>query len=219
MTDITDVYSVVSKTKQTIGKTLSSLASTLSTTFVDVTGSSITVPNNWYYAFICDVSVNTGTTGTWKLLEGAIQKDTANFTGNASAILFDQQKIYQNTSGSSQTVKMQVKTDGNGVSPQVGMNNLSIITSPNPIIYISTGAPTITIQNKCYLTSMDVLVGFDTAGTGLVSFFENQLLVHNNDTTPKTLPNINKLIDSFTFNVLNSPCYLVYDWDGKQIVI
>lgn len=231
MGDITDsIYQLSPKVKQTIAKGYNASTTTSGTSFVDVT--SVTVPNNWYYVMIFDCSVNTGTTGTWKLLEGASSKDTATFVGNG-VIRFDPLRTYQNTSGSSQTVKVQVKSDGLGGSPTVGLAHTSIITSPNPIIYIIPQLVATEVYNfmvkvplNAYVTSMDVLVAIDTGGTTAEIWYNGVLPVPDSATTPQTISE-NRYMDYITFQApartyssgIAQGLYIAYDWAGNQVIV
>jgi len=231
MGDITDLFNSVAKTKQTILKTLTSSVSTSGTSYVD--GASLSVPNNWYYATFFDETNNSGTTLTWQLLEGATQKITKSYASQGISSPVDIQTIYQNTSGSTQTVKLQVKSNGAGGSPTVSLNNMSIIASPNPILYIqptevssSVWNRNISLQIKAYVTSMDVLIASDQiTGTGTYVpevFYEGLLPVSDNQTTPQTIT-FSRMVDSFNF--IGTPVatqkalYIAYDWDGKQLTL
>lgn len=233
MGDITDsIYQLSPKVKQTIAKGYNASTTTAGTSFVDVT--SVTVPNNWYYVMIFDYSVNTGTTGTWKLLEGASSKDTATFTGNSGGIRFDPFRTYQNISGSSQTVKVQVKSDGLGASPTVGLAHTSIITSPNPIIYIIPELvlsatyifKSVPIPINAYVTSMDVLVATDSGSATAEIWYNGVLPVPDSATTPQTISE-NRYMDYITFQApartyssgIAQGLYIAYDWAGNQVIV
>lgn len=101
------------RTKATLARATAAQFSTTSATYVDVTGLSLSVPNNYYYS--CFVSAGADTSGQaaiFQLVENVTNKRTdlkttagngANTAGNVWFLR------YQNTSGSSQTVKLQIK--------------------------------------------------------------------------------------------------------------
>ena len=124
MGDITDLFSTVSRTKVTPVKGYNASQNTTSTTYVDVTGAQISVANNQYYSMKIIISaLSPSTTCTYQILLGAsvIKNGTVISGGGGSASLNVDLGILQNTSGSTQTLKVQIHSD-NGANT-VGITN------------------------------------------------------------------------------------------------
>lgn len=128
MTDITDLFSSVSRTRVSPQKSF--VASyTLTGSFAD-TGATLSVANGQFYAVTMFYSNVSGTLQV-KVLEGASTKQVL-INRAVAANYHIASNIYQNTSGSTQTVKVQATSTAAGSLLNITLISGSFVVGVNP---------------------------------------------------------------------------------------
>lgn len=127
MGDITDLFSTASRTKVSPQKSF--VASHFVSASLADTGATLSVANGQYYGFTCQ---STGVSGTYvvNLLENGSIKETV-INRAASGSFYMASKIWQNTSGSTQTVKIQASCSSGATMANIGLICGSFIVGTN----------------------------------------------------------------------------------------
>ena len=154
---MTLIVTATARTKGTMARvTMNATFITTSTTYVDVTGLTHTVENNYYYTAGAFTNENGNQTRSLKLLENATDKGEQTSTpaiGYANYVFND----FQNTSGSGQTVKMQGKSGSGASTFSVYMNSFLFKSSSNSyaVICANFTGGNYTIPIKCNVDTVD----------------------------------------------------------------
>lgn len=207
--DITDFYSSVSRTRVSPQK--SYVASYSNTTSYADTGATLSVANGQFYAAVFSyVDAGSGNF-SYKLLEGATTKQTATQTISAGTFTYFT-LIFQNTSGSTQTVKLQTQytsaASGNVTNIQLISGSFVQLIPPNGSINIPISA---------YITNLEMVNA--TLGT------ESAVMSLTQDvstTTSSSITGLNLFVNGINCSTTGSttlPSYVAFDFDGKTVSI
>lgn len=206
---MTDILKTVSKSKTTPTKAYQSSFSTTSTTFVDVTGLSLSVPNNSYYCIRGILSNDSnGGTASLQVLQGPTVVFSDSVSSNAPTVASKttDSLILQNTSGSTQTVKVQIHISSTPSAHAI-VSTMSIIEG---VFVIPLGSQEII----CDITSIDFISALGD-GTSYVSY--DGVIILDSVNTAVTYNTLEKLINAIQFTS-NGSGYVAFDWAGKSIV-
>ena len=200
----------VAKTKVTPIKTYNaSFFNGAGTAFQDVTGLTLTVPNNSYYSMRGSlVSAVAASTTTLQILQGAsvVFTDSVIFSTKAT-----DSGILKNISGSSQTVKVQIKNDS-GTATSGRTSTMSLITALNILPFDASGYANEDIWAD--ITSLD-FVG--CCGNGLSNVYYDSDLINDTVTTPVTWNKQEKFVNLIRFwGAVNG--YVGFDWTGNEMI-
>lgn len=211
---MTDILKTVTKSKVSPTKGYNAAFNTSNTAFTDVTSLSISVPNNAFYCVKGILKEDTGasTTGTLQLLLNGVQVYTTSVTcggGGAAQQVTADSLIFQNTTGTTQIAKVQIKTDSGG---KVYVSTMSIIAGTFVIPIINS--PNNIQEIVCDITSIDFL-GAMGDGSSYISYDGIQIV--DNTSSASTYSTLEKLVNAILF-ASNGSGYVAFDWAGKSIV-
>jgi hypothetical protein len=168
--------------------------------FVDVTGLSLSVNNNLFYAVRGTFSNDAnGGAVTLQILEGATVKYTVTISsspGQTATMVVDQ--VFKNTSGGTQTCKVQIKGGGGIIIAYI--TTMSIIAGT----YMDGLSAWIDV------TSIDMVTA---AGTGTQFTLYEGLRVDDSSTSIVTYPGPEKFLTAISFQG-----HVAWDWAGNQMV-
>ncbi|MDE1868091.1 MAG: hypothetical protein KGI08_10345 [Thaumarchaeota archaeon] len=215
MGDITDLFSTVSRTRVSPQK--SYVASYGLTTSYTDTGVTLQVANGQFYSVIYTIQgIGGGFNGTVnsKLLEGATTKQTFSTAFGASSIPIASQ-IFQNTSGSTQTVKLQSQYVTNATS----LLDIQLISGT----IVSEISNNTTIPINAYVTNLEMVGSShnNTMPVGLLNLSQLPTV-----STTSLVSNLNLYISGFNASADNLYSagqsklgYVAFDFDGKTLAL
>lgn len=215
MGDITDLFSVNARTKVTPTKGYNASFSTGSTTFVDVTSLSVSVPAGASFAVRGQLAASTPTTTTTlQVLLGASVVYTATESsggGGGASAMIDSFILYNNT-GSTQTAKVQVKVDAGGHTG--GVTVMSIIQ----------GSFLLPFDSSFYairegwqdISSLDFIC---CLGNGVSNIIFDGVPINDTATSAVTWSGTEKFCNVIRFYSNVASGYVAFDFTGKYLVL
>lgn len=218
MVDITDLYSTVSRTRVSPQK--SYVASYSITSSYADTGATLSVANGQYYCVILNVTngIASQTTFNGLLLQGATTMQTLTVAIPASSNMYIISQIFQNTSGSTQTVKLQAK------SASTNQTALDIqLISGSFIVSIPNGS--VNFPTNAYITNLE-MVGAILPNEPYTRVGVLNLIQDAPTTTSSLTTGVNIVVSGINCTaiglvsssiVVNS--FAAFDFDGKTLAL
>lgn len=218
MGDITDLFSVTSRTRISPGKSYT--ASYVCTNALADSGATLSVPNNMYYSVVFRGDHGGSETFTWNVIEGATTKETWSGAISASTIYYGS-PIFKNTSGSTQTVKVQAQASGSNTT----IRFIQIIYG-TLLVMVPSGT-SVNLPINAYVTNLEMMAStpFIPSNSGTSKCSILNLTQDDITVTTSLVSNLNLYVSGFNCTAegvaatLGVNCYIAFDFDGKTLAL
>lgn len=214
MGDITDLFNATARTKVTPTKGYNANFSTSSTSFVDATSLSVSVPNGSYYVVRGVLNANSASSTTsLQVLLGAsvVFTDSVTSGGGGGLTKTSDSLILFNNTGSTQTAKVQIKTDNGAHTGSV--QTMSIIQGS---MIFPFDANFYAIRESVQdITSLDFII---CIGNGTSTVYFDSAAIVDTTTTATTWSSPEKFCNVIRFWGANVG-YVAFDFTGKVVTL